>query len=81
MIDNSNPKQMEWLKLVNAEVGNQLTSNAALIVENEFLRKDIENLKKALEDSLKHNADMGLSNANLHEENRLLKSSRGKKRE
>lgn len=74
MIDHSNPVQVAWLNKMNAELGNLVSSNCALVVQIEHAGllaiKSAEEFKTAQQQI----ADMGLSNAALREENQLLKT-------
>lgn len=78
MIDPNNPLQVTWLKTVNAEIGNLVTSNAALDAQNLALADKVFALQESCSALQKQNEDMGLTNAKLREDLDLYRKRKPK---
>ena len=67
MIDPNNDSQVSWLKAMNQEIGNLVTSNIALMVERDTLAQRNAALENILRDQQQQIQAMGQTNAELRE--------------
>lgn len=80
MIDPKNPAQAAWLQAVNTDIGNLVTTNLALTIQNNALAAEVEVKSAELRQAQKTCEDMGQTNRALKDRVKELEEARKVKR-